>query len=136
MEITFAGYISELRRDFTEFCDKELSKDNITVGLLYPILYINNHEGCTPKQVANAIDMDTGYLTRILKKLEQLNMITRQSNDEDKRSIRLFITDNGKKIFAKSHQLFKQWDEITLNRLTKDETEQLMNIMKRIKESR
>ena len=136
MERTFAGYITELRRDFTAYCEKELEQDNITLGLLYPIIYIAKHQGCTQKQLAESLSMDNGYVTRILKKLETLEMIKRITNNDDKRIINLFLTDNGKRIFEKSHTLFKKWDEIVFSSINTEEKEQIMNLMQRIKESR
>ncbi len=136
MERTFAGYITELRRDFTAYCEKELEQDNITLGLLYPIIYIAKHQGCTQKQLAESLLMDNGYVTRTLKKLETLEMIKRITNNDDKRIINLFLTDNGKRIFQKSHMLFKKWDEIVFSSINTEEKEQIMNLMQRIKESR
>lgn len=136
MERTFAGYITELRRDFTTYCEKELEQDNITLGLLYPIIYIAKHQGCTQKQLAESLSMDNGYVTRTLKKLETLEMIKRITNNDDKRIINLFLTDNGKRIFEKSHTLFKKWDEIVFSSINTEEKEQIMNLMQCIKESR
>lgn len=136
MENTFAGYISELRRDFTIYCEKELEKDNITLGLLYPIIYIAKHEGCTQKQLAENLGVDNGYITRALKKLEGLEMIKRITNNDDKRIINLFLTDNGKRIFEKSHMLFKKWDKDVFSSISNQEKEQIMNLMQKIKESR
>ena len=136
MERTYAGYITELRRDFTSYCEKELEQDNITLGLLYPIIYIAKHEGCTQKQLGESLFMDNGYVTRTLKKLESLQMIKRITNDDDKRIINLFLTDNGKSVFEKSRMLFKKWDDQVFSGINNKEKEQIMSLMQKIKESR
>lgn len=136
MERTFAGYITELRRDFTEYCEKELASDNITLGLLYPIIYIAKHEGCTQKELANSLSVDNGYITRTIKKLESLQMVKRVANSDDKRAMNLFLTENGRKVFLKSHTLFKKWDEKIFSTISTQEREQIMKSMQRIKERR
>ena len=136
MEHTFAGHITELRKHFTSYCEKELEQDNITIGLLYPIIYIAKHEGCTQKQLAESLLMDNGYVTRTLKKLESLQMIRRINNNDDKRIINLFLTDSGKKAFEKSRMLFKKWDKEVFSGISSEEREQIMNLMQKIKQNR
>ena len=80
--------------------------------------------------------MDNGYVTRTLKKLESLQMIKRITNNDDKRIINLFLTDNGKSVFEKSRMLFKKWDEQVFSGINNKEKEQIMSLMQKIKESR
>ena len=60
MKVKLAYYISELRRDFVKECSRKLQEDDLTPGLLYPVLYIGRHPGCSPKELTEALHMDWG----------------------------------------------------------------------------
>ena len=48
MHPSLPHYISLLRKDFTEYCGQKLSEQGLSQGLLYFILYIGKHPGCSP----------------------------------------------------------------------------------------
>ena len=61
---TFAYLITSLRKDFTEFCNEKLQEMGLTQGLLFFILYAGKHPQCSPKELTEALHMDTGYCAR------------------------------------------------------------------------
>lgn len=56
---TFAYLITSLRKDFTEFCNEKLQEMGLTQGLLFFILYAGKHPQCSPKELTEALHMDT-----------------------------------------------------------------------------
>ena len=55
MVSSIAYYITLLRRDFAGYCSRELGKLGLSQGLLFFILYVGRHPGCTPGQLAAAL---------------------------------------------------------------------------------
>lgn len=52
---TLAYAVSQLRADFVAFSSRKLEALGITQGLLYFVLYIGRHPGCTPSDLSAAL---------------------------------------------------------------------------------
>ncbi|WP_417091129.1 MarR family winged helix-turn-helix transcriptional regulator [Marvinbryantia sp.] len=92
MKVKLAYYISELRRDFVKECSRKLQEDDLTPGLLYPVLYIGRHPGCSPKELTEALHMDWGLTQRTLDRLVASHLISREKNPLDRRRFSLNLT--------------------------------------------
>jgi len=57
-------------------------------------------EMVTPSAIAAALDLDAGYLSRMLSKLERDGMLERRRSDVDGRSVMLRLTARGHEAFA------------------------------------
>ena len=68
---TLAYAVSQLRADFVAFSSRKLEALGITQGLLYFVLYIGRHPGCTPSDLSAALHADSGHTTRSIHKLEE-----------------------------------------------------------------
>lgn len=130
---SLARQILQLRRDLSSYCLPGLQEMGLTQGLLIFVLYIGRHPGCTPAQLANDMQMDTGYATRALKKLKQSGFIIQKENPEDRRSRVLFLTDQGKNIFIRSYELMELWDAIAMVDLSDEERETLLHLLYKVK---
>ena len=122
---TFAYLITSLRKDFTEFCNEKLQEMGLTQGLLFFILYAGKHPQCSPKELTEALHMDTGYCARSLAKLQE-------RNPADRRARMVTLTEEGEKVFRASYDLFAKWDEEVLKDLTPAQKAELMGTMKKI----
>ena len=132
MCIRDSHYISLLRKDFTEYCGQKLSEQGLSQGLLYFILYIGKHPGCSPGELSRSLQMDAGHSTRSLTRLEETGFILRQANPADKRSCILELTDKGQDAFDLSHDLFDRWEAEAVRGLTQEEHTQLLALLRRI----
>lgn len=66
------------------------------------IIYeISKTEKCSANQLSNILRIDTGYLSRILKKLEKEGVLERHSSEDDARINEISLTEKG-------HELFEQ----------------------------
>ena len=132
MKINLAYFISVLRKNFVSDCSRKLQQDHVTLGLLYPILYIGKHPDFSPKEVMQSLNMDWGFTQRTLDKLAADNLISREKNPKDRRCYRLNLTADGYRLFQKSHELINAWNEQKLAVLTPDEQLQLKNLLEKI----
>lgn len=80
---------------------KPYGNDNLTlteVRVLYELAHAENDMVAT--DVARALAVDNGYLSRILKRFETKRWISRQPNPADGRQSILRLTDAGREVFA------------------------------------
>ena len=134
MKTNLAYFVSVLRKNFVSDCSRKVQQYHITLGLLYPILYIGKHPNCSPKEVMESLHLDWGLAQRTLDKLAADNLISREKNPKDRRSYLLNLTADGYQLFQKSHELINAWNEQKLSVLTPDEQLQLKTLLEKIVE--
>lgn len=132
MKVKLAYYISELRRDFVKECSRKLQEDDLTPGLLYPVLYIGRHPSCSPKELTEALHMDWGLTQRTLDRLVASHLISREKNPLDRRRFSLNLTKEGFQVFQKSHDIIVSWNEEKLALLTPQEQACLESALKKM----
>jgi DNA-binding MarR family transcriptional regulator/GNAT superfamily N-acetyltransferase len=65
------------------------------------VFYEITHAGArTASDIARALDLDAGYLSRVLGKFEKQGLITRKASKEDGRQSRITLTARGTRTFA------------------------------------
>lgn len=67
-----------------------------TTTMAYVLLNIDIEQGTPVMKIGPSIGMESRSLTRILKTLEERGMIYKQKDLVDKRSVRIFLTKEGK----------------------------------------
>jgi DNA-binding MarR family transcriptional regulator/GNAT superfamily N-acetyltransferase len=73
------------------------------------VLYELAHtDGLTATQIGAALDLDAGYLSRMLRSFEQDGMLTRGPSETDKRQTILALTASGRAAFAPLDQRSRQ----------------------------
>lgn len=133
-EANFSYYVGQLHRDFTLFCGEELRQKGMSVGLMYFILYVSVHPGCTPAELTRDLALDRAYALRSIQKLVEDGFVERVPHPTDGRATQLYTTEKGKVIFDLSHDLLRQWDAEKLDALTSSECEQLFALLNKIQQ--
>lgn len=70
---------------------------DITMAIGYVLLNIDVEKGTPATKIAPSIGMEPRSLTRMLKTLEDKKWIYRETDTEDKRFVKVFLTEEGKK---------------------------------------
>lgn len=70
------------------------------IGLTYPqylvMLVLWQHDNILVKDIGEALFLDSGTLTPLLKRMESAALLTRQRDKTDERQVRITLTANGK----------------------------------------
>ena len=110
------------------------SKDygtGITLSMLeaHLITDISNTPGITANMLARKWDKTSAFISQSLKKLEELNLIYREVNEENRKYYNLYITDKGRK-FDLAHKKYDVKSIIKTNRelMKKFPIEDLINM--------
>lgn len=129
---SLAYFVTILRKNFMEYCNEKLQELGLSQGLLFFIIYVGKHPGCTPKELTKSLNMDMGYSARTLAKLVDGGFLLQSVNPRDHRSHSLTLTTAGEKAFLVSYELFSQWDDEIMCRLSGEEQNQLMELLLRL----
>jgi DNA-binding MarR family transcriptional regulator len=74
----------------------EAQSHGITTAIGFVLLNIDQEKGTPATKIAPLLGMEPRSLTRMLKSLEERKLIYRKSDKEDKRMVRIFLTEEGK----------------------------------------
>lgn len=89
-------------------------------------------DGQTPKELCQACALDKSTMTGLLKKMEDKGLIKRQPSSNDRRSIRVYLTGEGREKGRKIQAAAASLNEEALSALTPDERETLIFLLNKI----
>lgn len=127
--------VTEIRRMNSLVMSLKIKEYDITHEQWIVLRTIENNDFPTQKLIADLTNKGKSTLTRILDQLEQKNLIERQKNDEDRRSIVLTETDKGKTIV---HEILPVEEEVRtkmMKGISEEDIVQINNAFKTILEN-
>lgn len=104
----------------------------ITQSIGYLLINIDEKEGTTVSQVAALLGLKSTSLSRMLSQLEKMNLIYRQSNKGDKRSVKVYLTDLGKEKRLMARNLVKHFNTYLNDHLSDKERLQLVQTLRKV----
>jgi len=63
------------------------------------------------KEMVNRLLLEKAHVSKVVKKLQQMELITITENDEDKRSYWLSVTKKGEEILKQCTEMFSDWNK-------------------------
>ncbi|MGH8965178.1 MAG: MarR family winged helix-turn-helix transcriptional regulator [Actinomycetes bacterium] len=76
------------------------------LGLTYPqylvLLALWEHDELTVTELGHSLQLDSGTLSPMLKRLEKLELVRRERRTDDERSVRVALTDRGRALREKA----------------------------------
>ena len=98
------------------------------------VLYeISHTESCTAKKIRSKIDIDEGYLSRIIDKFIQKGLVKKTPAQEDRRLHIILLTEKGQKEFSKLDKNSDQSVSYMIEKLSEQERTDLAEMMGRIR---
>jgi DNA-binding MarR family transcriptional regulator/GNAT superfamily N-acetyltransferase len=89
-------------------------------------------DGPSASDIGRALDLDAGYLSRVLRNFEKRGLITRKSCAEDARQSQLALAARGRKTFASAERRSQRDVSAMLGKLKPNEQTQLIAAMQTI----
>lgn len=130
MDHTLAYHATVLHRDFAAYTSQRLQQLGLSFGLLFFVVYVGKHPGCTQAELTAALGLDWGYSQRCMARLVEGGFLNRC---KEGRAYHLTLSPLGERAFQVSHQVFVDWDEARLATLTQEERERLLELLEKIK---
>ena len=94
------------------------------------ILYeISHTSDCSAKKIRQIINIDEGYLSRIMHKFEQQGLVNKTASPQDKRLYIIVLTEKGQLEFAKLDDNSNQLTAQLIEKLSEKEREELTHMM-------
>ena len=100
-----------------------------SLGEMRVLYEIARGDGPTASDIARALDLDAGYLSRVLRNFEKRGLIARKTSKADARQSHLSLTTKGRKTFDPIER--RSQDDVAkmLDRLTPEDQARLVHAM-------
>jgi MarR family transcriptional regulator, organic hydroperoxide resistance regulator len=102
-------------RRITKFYNRRLRPFGITYNHLFILSCLWEQDGVHAKDLAKQLCLDSSSLTGHLDRLERVALVVRQDDPDDRRAIRVFLTEKGRHLQAQLEPIGKELKE-TLQR--------------------
>ncbi|MBR0599389.1 bifunctional helix-turn-helix transcriptional regulator/GNAT family N-acetyltransferase [Sinanaerobacter chloroacetimidivorans] len=107
MDSSYKPYIRAIRK-FNRFytnilglLDQHMLDSEFSLSEVRVLYEIGHMENCTAKKLIEELRIDSGYLSRMLKRFEKQNLTYRRQSGEDGRLYYLYLTGEGKETLSK-----------------------------------
>lgn len=112
--------------------NQEAAEEGFTTAIGFVLININSKEGTPATKIAPLIGLETRSLTRMLKTMEEKGLIYKKADPIDKRSVRMFLTAEGKRKKEISVQSVMRFNEQVRAALTDGELTGFFGVISKI----
>lgn len=109
------------------------SKHGITQATGYVLINIRK-DGTAVTQIAGLLGVKSTSLSRMLSGMEQQGLIYRMADTSDKRSVRVFLTEEGQKRREIAKNIVREFNSYLDDQVKDAERQKLIEILKRLNE--
>ena len=127
-----AKYISQLYRKSRIFINREVSKYDINSGQFMYLMDLYIQGGKNQEELSERLKVDKGTTARVIKKLEEKDLVTRVKDSSDKRCNRIYLTEKSREVEVNILNAFDEWNKMISENLTVEEEETLRNLLEKV----
>jgi DNA-binding MarR family transcriptional regulator len=127
-------------RDFNRFytnvigvVNRHLYESPYSLSEVRVLYEINHAPGCTARSIKNGLQIDEGYLSRILDKFVQQKLVKKQQSKQDGRFYQLSLTVKGAAIFNTLNEASERSVELLVDKLNEQELNDLVTMMQGVR---
>lgn len=105
----------------------------ITQAIGYALINIHE-EGTAVSQIASLMGVKSTSLSRMLNNMEDLGLIFREVDKEDKRSVKIFLTESGKVKRNQAKDVVRKFNEYLNDQISEAERKKLIETLNKVNE--
>lgn len=131
-------YVEQVRKFNREYAkvlgriDQEIYNQPFSLTEARVITEIRTMGECTATEIRDDLGIDRGYMSRMIQRLEEENIILKKQATEDKRQFLLYLTEYGKKVYSELVEQANQGVESMLHTIPDRNLSRLTESMKTI----
>ncbi|QTE34846.1 MarR family transcriptional regulator [Mucilaginibacter gossypii] len=103
-----------------------------TQSIGYLLINIDEKEGTTVSQAAALLGLKSTSLSRMLSQLETTGLIYRESNEGDKRSVKIYLTALGKEKRHQARVIVRQFNNYLDANISEADKQHLIEMLKKL----
>ena len=131
-EETVDYHIKSAWHAISRMYNQKAAQEDFTTSIGFVLININSKEGTPATKIAPLMGLEARSLTRMLKNMEEKGLIYKQPDPVDKRSVRIFLTTEGKKKKEISIRTIKEFNLMVREVVSEEELETFFGVFQKI----
>lgn len=111
------------------------TKEGIHPGQIKLLSIISKNDGIIQRELAEILDLRPSSLTEMISNLERNSLITRKQDENDRRIMHVYLTEEGKNIIVNFKQAKDDLQDSIFKCLTIEEKEKMLEIVGKVNSS-
>lgn len=99
------------------------------------LIYLSSHSSVTQKEIADGCMLDVTTMSRVLNKMEEMELIIRRRDPGCRRAYQISLTEAGRQKAEEVNRGFERLEEMLCRELSEEEIGSLTTGLKKVKES-
>ncbi|HEY8402886.1 MAG TPA: MarR family transcriptional regulator [Cytophagaceae bacterium] len=112
--------------------NEQAVKYGLTTSVGYVLLNIDSREGTPATKIGPLLGMESRSMTRMLKSMEQDGLIYKVSDANDKRLVKIFLTEKGKEKREIAKKVVKRFNQLVKEELGEEKLETFFEVIEKI----
>ncbi len=112
--------------------NQKAAQQDFTTSIGFVLININSKEGTPATKIAPMMGLEARSLTRMLKNMEEKGLIFKKPDPIDKRSVRIFLTEEGKKKKEISVKTIKNFNVLVREHVSDEELDLFFSVFQKI----
>ena len=126
------AYIGRARRTIVEAIDQELAPLGISHAQWIVVMLLGDGAAATAAELCKILIYNPGAMTRLLDRLAKKGVLRRVRTRDDRRTVRLELTAEGRKLYPRILEALVQVFNRLLRGFSRSEVRQLEGLLKRM----
>ncbi len=131
-EVFFGRRIGTIRRLLRRELEVAAAAHDITATQFQVLRRLWSGEGMNAQNLAREAHLDAATMTGVLDRLESKGFLRRERDENDRRAVRVVLTEAGRALQAPLAKIVKQVNDHALSGFNLGEREQLFGFLERI----
>ncbi|MCR9014376.1 MarR family winged helix-turn-helix transcriptional regulator [Aquiflexum gelatinilyticum] len=131
-EETVDYHIKSAWHAISRMYNQKAAQEDFTTAIGFVLININSKEGTPATKIAPLMGLEARSLTRMLKSMEEKGLIYKKPDPIDKRSVRIFLTPEGKRKKEISVQTIMEFNEQVREVVSSEELETFFTVFQKI----
>lgn len=131
-EETVDYHIKSAWHAISRMYNQRAAAEGFTTAIGFVLININSKEGTPATKIAPMIGLETRSLTRMLKTMEEKGLIYKKQDPSDKRSVRIFLTEEGKRKKEASVKTIKEFNEQVREVISEEELQNFFKVFEKL----
>lgn len=131
-EETVDYHIKSAWHAISRMYNQQAVAQGFTTAIGFVLININSKEGTPATKIAPQIGLETRSLTRMLKTMEEKGLIFKKPDLIDKRSVRIYLTEEGKRKKAISVNTIREFNEQVREIVSEEDLNHFFSVFEKI----
>ncbi|WP_439488588.1 MarR family winged helix-turn-helix transcriptional regulator [Algoriphagus sp.] len=131
-EETVDYHIKSAWHAISRMYNQQAAEEGFTTAIGFVLININSTEGTPATKIAPKLGLETRSLTRMLRTMEEKGLIYKMPDLVDKRSVRIFLSEEGKRKKAISVNTIREFNEQVREVVSEDDLNQFFAVFEKI----